>query len=237
MCHGGFSTVLDDGAVNEGKNRTGLHRGPCAGGAGRRAGAGAERGQLGNESRRVVHELDGRRFQRGHQGHFDSDTAFRAAFDYSYTDALQFGVSFGIGQRDYNAEIAGGGPNIGAVYDVEGDLDFMTFLVNGTYNFLSGPFKPFVTGGIGWSWVDTNIATQPPQTGCWWDPWYGYICTTWQDTKTLDGLTYSAGIGARYDFSDAFAVHASYRMDWIDFSEADGTPSFDGFELSVGWKF
>jgi len=24
---------------------------------------------------------------------------------------------------------------------------------------------------------------------------------------------------------------------WIDFDQADDTPDFDGFELSVGWKF
>lgn len=176
-------------------------------------------------------------FNGGTRVDFDSDYGFRAAFDYSYTDALQFGASFGLGQRSYEADVAGAGENAGNIYAVKGDLDFMTLLMNGTYNFMSGPFKPFVTAGIGWSWVDTNIATQPPQTGCWWDPWYGYICTTWQDTKTIDGMTYSAGIGARYDFSDSVAVHASYRIDWIDFGEADGTPSFDGFELSVGWKF
>lgn len=33
------------------------------------------------------------------------------------------------------------------------------------------------------------------------------------------------------------AVHGSCRIDWIDFDKADGTPEFDGCELSVGWKF
>jgi opacity protein-like surface antigen len=173
-------------------------------------------------------------FEGGTTADFDSDTAFRAAFDYAYTDDVQVGMSFGLGQRDYTAEIAG---DLGASFSAKGDLDYMTLLVNGTYNFMEGPFRPFVTAGIGWSWVDTNIATEPPQTGCWWDPWYGYICTSWQDTRTLDGLTYALGIGARYDFSDQFAIHGSYRIDWIDFDQADGTPDFDGFELSVGWKF
>jgi opacity protein-like surface antigen len=174
-------------------------------------------------------------FEGGTTAEFESDTAFRLAFDYSLSDPLQVGASFGMGTRDYEASIAGDTP--GVFLDVKGDLEFMTFLVNGTYNFMSGPFRPFVTAGLGWSWVDTNIATELPETGCWWDPWYGYICTSWQDTKTLDGLTYGLGAGARYDFSDQVAVHASYRIDWIDFDQADGTPSFDGFELSVGWKF
>ena len=174
-------------------------------------------------------------FEGGTRADFDSDEGFRLGFGYHYTENLQIGATFGIGQRDYEAEIAGDEP--GESFTAKGDLDYMTLLVNGTYNFLSGPFSPFVTAGIGWSWVDTNIATEPPEVGCWWDPWYGYICTSWQNTRTLDGLTYQLGIGARYDFSDQLAVHASYRIDWIDFDQADGTPEFDGFELSVGFKF
>jgi opacity protein-like surface antigen len=174
-------------------------------------------------------------FEGGTTADFDSDTGFRLGFGYHYTENLQVGVTFGIGQRDYEANIVGDSP--GESFTAKGDLDYTTFLVNGTYNFMSGPFSPFVTAGIGWSWVDTNIATEPPEVGCWWDPWYGYICTSWQDTRTLDGLTYQVGIGARYDFSDQFAIHGSYRIDWIDFDQADGTPDFDGFELSVGWKF
>jgi opacity protein-like surface antigen len=112
-----------------------------------------------------------------------------------------------------------------------------TLTADVTYNFLPGRFSPFVTGGIGWSWVDTNIATEPPQTGCWWDPWWGYVCTSFQDTKTIDGFSYQVGVGARYDFSDALAVKGSYKMTWIDFDKADGTPDFDGFTLSVAWKF
>lgn len=174
-------------------------------------------------------------FEGGTKAEFESDNAFRLAFDYSLTDALQVGASFGMGTRDYEADIVGQTPDLD--WTAKGDLDFSTFMVNGTYNLMSGPFRPFVTASLGWSWVDTNIATEPPQTGCWWDPWWGYICTSWQDTKTLDGLTYGLGVGARYDFTDQVAVHGSYRIDWIDFDSADGTPSFDGFELSVGWKF
>lgn len=173
-------------------------------------------------------------FEGGTNASFDSDAGFRMAIDYSLTDALQLGASFGIGQRSYEANIARDG---GGSFHAEGDIDYSTLLVTGTYNLLEGPFRPFVTAGIGWSWVDTNIATDEPVTGCWWDPWYGYICSTWVETRTLDGLTYQLGVGARYDFSDTFAVHASYRIDWIDLDKADGTPDFDGFDLSIGWKF
>jgi hypothetical protein len=32
-------------------------------------------------------------------------------------------------------------------------------------------------------------------------------------------------------------VDGVYRMRWIDYQNATGTPSFDGIQLNVGWKF
>ena len=174
-------------------------------------------------------------FEGGTTADFDSDTGLRLGFGYHYTDHLEFGMNFGWGQTDYDAKIAG--DEIGEIFGVNGEFEYFTFAGDVTYNFLTGPFSPFVVGAIGWSWIDTNIATGPPQTGCWWDPWWGYVCSSFQDTKSLDGFTYQLGVGARYDFSRNFAVHGSYRVTWLDLDNAEGTPDFDGFELSVGWKF
>ena len=32
------------------------------------------------------------------------------------------------------------------------------------FNFLEGDLTPYVTGGVGWSFIDTNIPDAPPQT-------------------------------------------------------------------------
>jgi opacity protein-like surface antigen len=108
--------------------------------------------------------------------------------------------------------------------------------MNGTYNFFQSRLTPFVTGGLGWTWIDTNIASEPPQAGCWWT-WYGYVCTSWQNTKTVDAFSYQLGAGIRYDVSDSFVVQGSYRMTWMNLKDAEGTPNIDGFQLSIGWKF
>lgn len=179
-------------------------------------------------------------FQGGTTADFDSDTGFKFGFAYHYTENLELGLNLGIGQRDYDARIAVAddeGEPTGAFFGVSGDLDYTTLMVDATWNFMSGPFSPFVTGGIGWTWVDTNIATEPPEVGCWWDPWWGYVCTEFTDTKTIDGFSYELAAGARYDVTDTVVVLGSYRINWIDFDKADGTPDFDGFELSFGWKF
>jgi len=179
-------------------------------------------------------------FQGGTKAKFDSDMTYLFGLDYHYTDNLAFGGRFGFGTIDYKASIATdlNGDGISDGYtNVHGDLDSSTLMVNATWNIMSGPVTPYVTGGLGWSWVDTNLATAPPQTGCWWDPWWGYVCGTFRNTKKLDGFAYELGIGARWDITDTVAVHGAYRIDWIDFDKAKGTPDFDGFELSFGWKF
>jgi opacity protein-like surface antigen len=174
-------------------------------------------------------------FEGGTTADIESDENLRIGFGYHMSDHLELGGNLSFGQTDYSGNIAG--DQFGEFFRVNGDLEFTTLMFDGTWNILPGAFSPFVVGAVGWTWVDTNIATEPPQTGCWWDPWWGYVCSSFQNTRTIDGFTYQIGAGARYDFSDTFAVHASYRMTWIEFDNATSTPDMDGFEISVGWKF
>ena len=60
---------------------------------------------------------------------------------------------------------------------------------------------------------------------------------TTANTKTIDGLAYELGVGLRYDFSDTLAADGTYKMRWVDFESAASTPSFDGLQLSLVWKF
>ena len=174
-------------------------------------------------------------FEGGTTAEIDSGVGFLLGVGYHYSDRLQFGSTFSFDQKDYEAEIVGDAA--GESFTAQGSLDTMSIMVDASYNFLTGPFTPFVVGSVGWSWVDTNVATEPPSVGCWWHPWYGYICTSWQDTRTLDGLTYELGVGMRYDFNDTFAADGSYRMRWVDFEHAADSPSFDGLQLNLIWKF
>ena len=120
---------------------------------------------------------------------------------------------------------------------IEGSLDTMSLMLDVAYTFLDGPVTPYVVGGVGWAWVDTNVASEPPEVGCWWHPWWGYICTSWQDTRTVDGLAYELGLGVRYSFTDFLAADVAYRMRWMDFENATSTPSFDNLQLNLVWKF
>jgi outer membrane protein assembly factor BamD len=174
-------------------------------------------------------------FEGGTSAEIDSGVGFLLGVGYHFNERLKFGATFGYDQKDYEVEVAGDEP--GESFTGKGSLDSTSLMVDVIYNFLTGPFTPYVAGGVGWSWVDTNIATEPPEIGCWWHPWYGYVCTSFQDTRTVDGLAYELGVGMRYDFGNALAAEGAYTMRWVDFENATGTPSFDGVQLNLIWKF
>ncbi|NJD30300.1 MAG: outer membrane protein assembly factor BamD [Gammaproteobacteria bacterium] len=164
-----------------------------------------------------------------------SGLGFVGGVDYHFTDRLAAGVNLSYDNKSYKAKVAG--DQEGEVYPIKGDLTTTSLMFDGSYNFLTGPFTPLVTAGLGWSSVDTNVATGPPDVGCWWSPWYGYICTAWQKTKTVSGFSYELGVGVRYDFNDYLAADGIYKMKWINFDNATGTPQYDGFQMNLGWKF
>lgn len=174
-------------------------------------------------------------FEGGTTADIASGTAFTLGANYSFSDHLRVGGEFDYDSKNYKAHIIGNDP--GESFDVKGSLDTMSLMVNGTWNILSGPLTPYVTGGIGYDWVDTNIIDGPPTIGCWWSPWWGYVCTGSQNTKTLDGFAYQLGLGARWDLGPAWMASVGYNRKWIDLGNSSGTTSFDGFNLLLGYKF
>ncbi len=174
-------------------------------------------------------------FDGGTTAEFNSSIGFSAGLGYDLSEHFEIGANFTFDERDFEANVAGDVP--GEIFPITGRLETMGVMVDLTYYFLTGRLAPFVTTGVGWNWVDTNIPTQPPQVGCWWDPWYGYICEDFQDTKNVDGLSYQLGAGLRYRMNDSLSLNGSYRMNWVDFPKATDTPTFDGFQLILDWGF
>ena len=134
---------------------------------------------------------------------------------------------------DYDARLVTG---TGSIVRTSGSYEAFTPRVNFQVNLLDRPITPYVMAGIGYGFVDTNIPNGRPQTGCWWDPWYGYICSTVQPTKTVDGFTYQAGAGLRLDAGYNFSVRLAYEVHWMEFGHG-GTPSLDQFKLGFSYRY
>lgn len=175
-------------------------------------------------------------FNGGSNADIDSTTGVKIGAGYYATDQLIIGGNFSYGQSSFNGTVRSGTPGLNAVIE-NGHVDFSTLMFDATYTFLHGPLRPFVKAGLGWNWINTNIASGPPQTGCWWDPWWGYICTGYQPTHGASSFAYQAGAGIQFNFTRTFAVNVDYQYTWIDLHNANGTSGFGAIELLFVWRF
>ena len=167
------------------------------------------------------------------------DVGWGFGFGYHFNDRLMFGVDFTWLDANYDAHVAtdfDGDQIPDDSVDIAGTLDATNLQFLAQYNILTGRITPFIRGSFGWTWVDSNIPSGPTQGVCWWDPWWGYICDTWQPTFEDTAFAYGVAAGVRAEMTDRFFVEGSYNLLWIDFDKA-GNQSFDGIRLNVGWIF
>ena len=166
----------------------------------------------------------------------DSDLGFGMGFGYNITNKFALHLDWSWASSNYQAKIGTSTGGTLGTTTASGTLDSATVALNLSYYFLDGPLTPFVLGGIGWTWVDSNIPSGPPEGVCWWDPWYGYVCTSYQNTYAKDYFSYSLGLGGRWDVSPGFFLRGSVVWQWMDVGTA-GTTAFPGGRLDIGFIF
>lgn len=171
-------------------------------------------------------------FNGGSKLELDEDLGLSVVFAYRYNAYLEAQFAFDWNSVDYTGLLVL--PN-GTSRRASGDMDTFTPRFDVHYNFLNKPITPFVMAGVGFAFIDTNIPEGRPQTGCWWDPWYGYICNNYQDTKDVEEFTYQYGVGIRSDFSRTGSMRFSYERHYLDLSNASNMPYVDQFK--VGWIY
>jgi opacity protein-like surface antigen len=178
-------------------------------------------------------------FEGGSSASLDNDIGVALTFTYRFNSRLE--MLFGIDWNtvDYDVRVAGapgtGSNNLG--FSASGDLESFAPRVGLNFNILEGDVTPYVSGSVGWAFIDTNIPNGPPQSSCWWDPWFGYICGTWQSTRSIDEATYSFGAGVRWDMSSTLTLRFGYEKHWLDLGEANSTPGFDVLKLGIAARY
>lgn len=171
---------------------------------------------------------------RGSSADLDSDVGFALGFAYHFTDHLQLGGDFQFASPDYRATFV---DENGTPETIRATADFFTGQLRGTWNLLDRALTPYVELGLGWTYVDSNVADQPPITGCWWDPWWGYICDTFWSTYSETNFSWTAGLGARWDVNDQWSLRAGYTRLEIDVGGSRSDPSLDIFRVGGAWRF
>ncbi len=172
--------------------------------------------------------------QHGSSLDINSDFGFGFGFGYNFTQRFQLGGLFTFGSSSYDARVVQEDDSI-ARYNQK--MDISTISMNGTYFFMEGDFTPFISGSVGSTYVDTNIATGPPSGTCWWDPWWGWVCSSYVPTKTEHNLSYGLGLGIRYDINNTFGFQFSYNKTWFDIGKISGTPDFDTWRLGFIFRY
>jgi opacity protein-like surface antigen len=174
-------------------------------------------------------------FEGGSTVKTGDDWGFGMTFGYNTSERVTWSFGLKWAGVNYDANVV---KDDGGVTGISGTYDLWGLSANLLFNLgQGGPLTPFVGAGVGWAWIDTNVPNGLPSTGCWWDPWYGYICYTDYPTKATDAFTYQGIVGLRYAFNPRTFLRLSYVSQWTQLDKATTTPRFDVIGLEIGWLF
>lgn len=164
----------------------------------------------------------------------DSATGWGFSAAWNWTDKWNLSYRLVSTSPKYTALVVPDDPLI-VPQVVEHKMSKYSHQFNVTYNFSRKPFTPFVMAGVGWTKLDSNVPSAPPTTGCWWDPWWGYICVSDWKTYATSEFSYALGAGLRWDINNAVFTKATYMR---EFFEVDaGSIDFDMAIFEFGLMF
>jgi hypothetical protein len=175
----------------------------------------------------------------GGGNHIDtnSNMGWLIAFGYNFDEHLNLALDLGWNSVNYRAyDVADPGVPAGSP-SYTGYVNTSNTRFDLTYNFMAKRFTPYVSGNIGWVWIDSNVPSGPPSTGCYWDPWYGYICSGYQATYATTKFGYGGSLGLRFELNDMLYLRGSVGKQWIDASNASSTPSFTNYRFDLGFMY
>jgi opacity protein-like surface antigen len=175
-------------------------------------------------------------FDGGSTARTDTGFGITLGYAFNFDQKRALGIEFAWSDQDYVANVAGGTGNLGNSGTIRAALETWTVRFLGTYHFMEGNFTPFVTGGLGWTYIDSNIPTGLPENVCWYYPWYGSYCASYVPTATSTKFSYNAGLGLRMEMGKGF-IRGMVNQQWIDFGGNYGSDSVTQYRIDFGVKF
>jgi opacity protein-like surface antigen len=164
----------------------------------------------------------------------DSTAGWGISFAWNWTEKWNVSYRLISTSPKYSALIVPEDPDV-VPRTINHKMSKYSHQLNVTYNFSRKAFTPFVAAGIGWTKLDSNVPSAPPQTGCWWDPWWGYICISDWKTYNASEFTYNLGAGVRWDINNVLYTKAAYSREFLDVK--NGSINFDMAILELGLMF
>jgi opacity protein-like surface antigen len=175
-------------------------------------------------------------FDGGSTAHTDTGYGLLFGWARNFTPHVTGGLEIEWSNQDYRATVQPGPNNPNFAGNINGTVESRTIRFFSSYNFSSAAFTPFVSGGLGWTWVDTNIPSGLPESFCWYYPWYGSYCATATPTHDTTKFSYNVGAGLRYDYGRGL-FRAVVNQQWVDFGGSYGSSAVTQFRIDFGTKF
>ena len=177
-------------------------------------------------------------FARGQQGtsiDVHETTGWGASLGYNFNEHFLVNLEFLSSLPNYTATFVSD-ENSPQVATIDHELNVVHTQFNGVYNFRPAGLTPYIQAGIGWTYIDSNITDGAGQGGCWWDPWWGYVCDGYQPTYHESNFTYNLGVGLRYELKNEMIFKVSYGRAYADLSHSDDL-DVDIFKFEIGAFF
>jgi len=164
----------------------------------------------------------------------DSETGWGFSIAYNINANLGLGFDFSYVRPRYKAVLI---DEDEMATEIGTKLDVSTGQFKGIWNILKGPLTPYVEAGLGWTYIDSNVADGPPITGCWFDPFLGWVCSTFYSTYSDTSFSYSGALGVRWQVSPEFFLRGGYNQTRIDLSSAAGDLDLGSWRIDIGTSF
>jgi Outer membrane protein beta-barrel domain len=175
-------------------------------------------------------------FEGGSTATTDTGTGLVIGYAKNLNPHFAAGIEVEWGNQDYRASVQPGAGNTNAVGQYSSYIEQRTIRFYGTWNMLESNFTPFLTGGLGWTYIDSNIPAGLPENVCWSYPWYGAYCASYVPTQTTTKFSYNAGAGLRLDAGKGvFRLMANSQ--WYDFGGSYGSSNVIQYRIDFGYKF
>ena len=175
-------------------------------------------------------------FEGGTTARTDDGYGFGVGFARNFTPNLSGGIELAWSQVYYRSTLQPTAGNPGAPINSSGYIDTGSLRFVGSWNILSTPLTPFLTGGAGWTHIYTDLPSGPPQNSCWYYPWWGPVCTTYVPTQNTTKFAWNAGGGVRWDIGP-YLVRGLVMAQRIDQGGAQGDSTWTQWRLDFGMKF
>jgi opacity protein-like surface antigen len=160
----------------------------------------------------------------------DVDDTYLWGFGFGgfFSDQLAMRFELGFGDTVLHARTGGG--------DINRDAWLSTGMFNLDYALTLQRLTPYITGGIGWQYLEAEVATVGFPVWVW-DPWYGWILSYPTAVYTEWDFAYQTGIGLRWDVGDGLFLRVGYDLNWVDYHNASRDALQQKLGLVIGSNF